>query len=88
MKLKPEEMTQAIEDLLIMLDSNLTKAHLMTLSINEYFDKEAPTEKDFHRIIAEFANITTMTEILDDALYESRNAVADALGTEIRDLVG
>ena len=88
MKLKPEEMTQAIEDLLIMLDSNLTKAHLMTLSIDDFFDKEMPSEKDYDRIISEFSNITTMVEIIGDYLYESRNAVADALGTEIRDLVG
>ena len=88
MKLKPEEMTQAIEDLLIMLESNLTKAHLMTLSIDDFFDKEMPSEKDYDRIISEFSNITTMVEIIGDYLYESRNAVADAPGTEIRDLVG
>ncbi len=86
--MKPEEMTQTIEDLLIILDSNLTKAHLMTLTVDEYFGKETPSERDYHRIIAEFANIKTAVEIAEDYIYESRNMIANALGAECRDLVG
>lgn len=88
MKLKPEEMTRSIEDLLILLDSNLTKAHLMTLTIDDFFGTETPSERDYHRIISEFSNITTMVEIIEDYISESRNMVAGALGTECRDLVG